>query len=126
MAYTTTKINGTEYAIIADFQDCRDGFNHIAKIYMGHACIGYAKRHYINRTWECFRYQSAVQAAIYDAINSMIERRKEAARRENGGRLRRGQGDQIAEEVRSSEYGKNLLELLEAVRTAHSVETIAA
>ena len=126
MAYTTTKINGVEYAIIADFQDSRNGFNHIAKIYMNHDLIGYYKAHYINRTWERFRYESAIKGAIYDALNDAEERRKEAARRENGGRLKRGQGDQIAEEVRSSEYGKNLLALLEAVNTAHSVENIAA
>lgn len=42
----------------------RDGFTHIAALYIDNILVGKVKVHYINRTWESYEFQSVMQKLI--------------------------------------------------------------
>ena len=59
----THEINGESYTIDCWTTDTRRGFCHHASIYLNG--VGYdARVSYINRTYECFKYQTAIDQLI--------------------------------------------------------------
>jgi hypothetical protein len=62
------EVDGRSYEIDAHFEDCRDGFNHVAEITSDHGqtLLQRNKCHYINRTWEAWTFQTVIKGALYN------------------------------------------------------------
>ena len=70
--YIELNYNGKDICIRADYQDCRDGFNHVAELWVcGELGRVTAKIHYINRTWESYPFQSVIKSVICSYVESV-------------------------------------------------------
>ena len=57
--------NGKEYSIVCEFGKTRNGFKHTATVVVNGDCtLGSTKICYLNRTWECYTYQSVAMKAV--------------------------------------------------------------
>ena len=52
------------YNIVCNFVSTRSGFKHIANLCKNGISIAKAKICYLNRTWECFEYESVLVRII--------------------------------------------------------------
>lgn len=59
-----------------DFQNkftlSRSGFSHTSTLFHNGQSLATAKRHYLNRTWESYTYQSSMKDAVDKAIENTI------------------------------------------------------
>ena len=99
--------NGQEYEGRATSRNTRNGFAHdIVVRDANYNDVCEATMHYLNRTWECYRYESVLHEAIdkltEEAIANEIYRFKEAA---HISRLPKGAREQISAKWRE-EYDK--------------------
>ncbi len=53
-----------DYSVICEWQGTRSGFRHVAVIMRNGYEIGRVKCTYLNRTWECYQFQSVLQKAL--------------------------------------------------------------
>ena len=65
-------IGGIEFRFDVDSMNTGRGFAHVAELYMGDGerCIGRCRKQYLNRTWESYRFQTAMLGAVRDAIEA--------------------------------------------------------
>ena len=70
-------INGTEVLFVNSSRWTRHGFAHDTEVFIDGRNVGSNTAHYLNRTWECFRYQTVMRGAI---IRLREEREKELRR----------------------------------------------
>jgi hypothetical protein len=61
---------------VADYGKTRNGFKHEATILKNGSQVGFAKVNYLNRTWEAYEYQTAIQKAIDNSTLSAEEKKK--------------------------------------------------
>lgn len=78
------KIDGREFAFICDWRSTRNGFAHDVTMMENWNTVAKATRHYINRTWECWSYQSAILDAIQKAMDREVDWATRKVKRENG------------------------------------------
>lgn len=71
-------VNGKEYEFVNSSRSTRNGFAHDTTLFVN----GYEKTsntcHYLNRTWECYRYQTVMMGAIRQSIDNrtnLLERK---------------------------------------------------
>lgn len=64
------KIDGHEFAFFCYSWDTRDGFAHGVELYDWEKVekLSEEKRYYLNRTWESYRFQSAIEDAVNRAV----------------------------------------------------------
>ena len=77
-------MDGREFAFICDWRGTRNGFAHDATMMENWRTVAKATRHYINRTWECWSYQSAILDAIKEAMDEEAKWIERKVKRENG------------------------------------------
>ena len=63
-------VNGNEYQFINDSRNTRSGFAHDTTLFKNGREYSRATANYINRTWECYRYQTVMKRCISDIIDS--------------------------------------------------------
>jgi hypothetical protein len=63
------KINGREYQFINSSRNTRTGFAHDTTLFIDGREHGRASCHYLNRTWECYRYQTVMKRCIETLID---------------------------------------------------------
>jgi len=73
------KIND-KISIVCRYGDSRDGFNHFATLYINGVEVEQVKVHYINRTWESYEFQSAMEKLI-DKTKALSTSEKEIAKK---------------------------------------------
>lgn len=61
-----------------EFQNCRDGFNHIATLWINDIYAAKTKVHYINRTWEAYNGQTAMKNVCKGWMDITRDEMKEA------------------------------------------------
>lgn len=61
--------------VVCEFESTRSGFRHIAVLLINGCERGRAKCCYLNRTWECFQYESVLRKLITDT-NALTKRQK--------------------------------------------------
>ena len=66
-------VNGNEYEFVNNSRSTRSGFAHDTTLFKGNYSIGKASCHYLNRTWECYRYQTVMRCCISNLINGKYE-----------------------------------------------------
>ena len=62
-------MDGREFAFVCDWRGTRNGFAHDVTMMENWRTVAKATRHYINRTWENWDYQSAILDAIEAAMD---------------------------------------------------------
>ena len=62
------KVNGREYQFVNDSRNTRHGFAHDTTLFIDGREYGRASCHYLNRTWECYRYQTVMKKCIGNII----------------------------------------------------------
>lgn len=77
-------VNDNEYEFVCDSRDTRYGFAHDCHLFINGYDYGVAHCYYLNRTWECWTYQSVCMQAMYNVINEYVEREKNAFKDLNG------------------------------------------
>jgi hypothetical protein len=71
---------GKGIQIVAEYKPSRDGFNHVAKLYVDGELVDEKKTHYINRTWESYEYQSVMQQLV-NKTKELTPEQKELAQK---------------------------------------------
>ena len=72
----TATIQGSEVRIDNYFNSYSYGFSHTSKLYIDCLPINSAVVGYIDRTWECYSYQTSATRAVENAITDFVETRK--------------------------------------------------
>lgn len=63
------EINGVKFTLVCESWSTRNSWGHKVTLYRNDSVIiGRAKIRYYNRTWESYKYQSAIKSVIYDTI----------------------------------------------------------
>ena len=67
-------VNGREYQFVNDSRNTRNGFAHDTTLFKDGRKIGEASCHYLNRTWECYQYQTVMKRCVDAEIESEYDR----------------------------------------------------
>lgn len=71
------EINGVKFTFVCESWKTRNSWGHKVTLYKNDTLkVGISKIRYYNRTWECYQFQSAIKAVIFETI----ERIKAAAK----------------------------------------------
>lgn len=61
--------------VVCEFENTRSGFRHIAVLLINNCERDRAKCCYLNRTWECFQYESVLRKLVANT-NTLTKRQK--------------------------------------------------
>lgn len=84
MQHFEVKQGKSTYTFYCDSRGTRHGFKHVCELYVDGYHDADATCYYLNRTWECYKYQSAMLAAIGNLIEQHTQRLMEQFKDENG------------------------------------------
>ena len=59
------------YTFVCNSRNTRSGFAHDCTLYEGDYEIATATCHYLNRTWECYQYQTVMHKAVRNAMDNI-------------------------------------------------------
>lgn len=76
--------NGNEYEFVCSWGNTRNGFKHTCNLFKNGRFMSDATCHYLNRTWECYEYQSVMLRVIGNRMESREEHLKDVFKYENG------------------------------------------
>ena len=98
----TKTINGSEVRIDNYFNSYNYGFSHTSKLYIDGVNVSSAVVGYINRTWECYSYQTSAIKAVDCAIDDRIETRKGYYKNNNNiARMTKKHNENLAAELKT-------------------------
>lgn len=80
----TIKVNGNDYLFINESISTRSGFAHVTELKENGICISKARCNYLNRTWECYRFQSSMKNAVWKLIENKEQYITEQMKAANG------------------------------------------
>lgn len=108
METITKKIGNNVYDFYCEFVDCRDGFSHTCDIYKNGRHLVSDRRHYINRTWESYRYQSVMLGAVQYELNYIVQNAINKYKEANGiTRLVKARREKVLDAIHNSaEYAE--------------------
>ena len=110
-------VNNTEYQFINDSRNTRSGFAHDTALFKNDVMIGKASAHYLNRTWESYRYQTVMIVCISDVINDKYNEFIADFKRANGiSRLTKAKREEADKEFYNREDIKELEQVKEELR----------
>lgn len=66
-------VDGVEYEFVCAYSNTRSGFKHSVSLFKDNCQVSEGVCHYINRTWECFSYQTAMLQAIQNKLDDIRE-----------------------------------------------------
>ena len=75
---------GHDVTFSCNARGTRHGFAHDASLFIDNVLCRESSCHYINRTWECYRYQTVCLSCCNDVIANRMERIKRDYKYENG------------------------------------------
>lgn len=105
-------VNGNEYEFINDSRSTRNGFAHDTTLFIDGVKHGRASCHYINRTWESYRFQTVMQRCISNIIEVNEEDYIAVYKADNGiKRLTAEKRDNVIREFYEQDNIKELLEV---------------
>lgn len=74
--------SGNNVTFFGEFKNTRNGFKHVVTAFIeqpnGNVCERSHTCYYLNRTWECYPYQSAILGVCLDAIESELHNARAA------------------------------------------------
>ena len=74
---------GEKNSIYCKYENTRNGFKHVATMYYNRNTY-VAVCYYLNRTWECFEYQSVIRKLYYIISDEMKEKAVDEWKAEKG------------------------------------------
>ena len=104
-------VNDTEYQFVNESRSTRNGFAHDTSLFINGDKRWGATCHYINRTWECYQYQTVMQRCISDIIEANEKDYIEIYKADNG--IKRLTADKKDNIIREFYNQDNINELLE-------------
>lgn len=75
--------HGKDIVFLNTARSTRNGFAHDSSLIVDGCRMGEHTAHYLNRTWEYYRFQTAMLGAIDSALDYRLERMKENFKYEN-------------------------------------------
>jgi hypothetical protein len=76
--------NGNKYQFVNEFAGTRSGFKHTTTVFKNGVEMAIATCHYLNRTWECYEYQTSMMKAVSELKEERQAVLVENWKRENG------------------------------------------
>ena len=76
-------IDGKEVEFVNVYRNTRSGFAHDTTMFINGRQYEQATCTYYNRTWECYAYQTVMQKAVRQMVDSRKEYLKDKFKREN-------------------------------------------
>lgn len=73
MKVFSVNFQGEKNSIYCKYENTRNGFKHVATMYYNRNTY-VAVCYYLNRTWECFEYQSVIRKLYYIISDEMKEK----------------------------------------------------
>lgn len=77
-------IDGREIMFINNSRNTRSGFAHDTTLFIDNREMEHATCHYLNRTWECYQYQSVMKAAVRKYMDRLTENARKQFMDKNG------------------------------------------
>jgi transcription elongation factor Elf1 len=74
MTIRKIKVNGNEYEFVNNSRSTRSGFAHDTTLFKNDCVIRRASCHYLNRTWECYQYQTVMLRCVSEEIDREYNR----------------------------------------------------
>lgn len=74
MTIRKIKVNGNEYQFVNSSRNTRSGFAHDTTLFKNDYEVADYSCHYLNRTWECYQYQTVMQRCISEEIDREYNR----------------------------------------------------
>lgn len=109
-------IGGNTYTFVNESGDTRHGFKHVSTLFKNNREVSKNTAYYLNRTWECYRYQSAMKGAVYTLIDSKLNAYIDNYKYSNEiTRFKKGEKDKVIAEFKQSDTYKELQALKDAV-----------
>lgn len=108
--------NGNEYIIINEFINTRNGFAHKSTLTKNGYEIESHRVNYINRTWECYTYQTSMRGLI----NKIMEKEQNyyitgQKKKNNIKRLTKAKKEELIKEWQKGAYIQDLMEIKERI-----------
>lgn len=67
-------INNYNFAFVGEYKSSRYGFTHACTLFINEQNRSAASVHYLNRTWETYRFQTVYRLAIHKLISDLVSR----------------------------------------------------
>lgn len=77
-------INDAHIMFVNDTRSTRSGFKHVSTMFINGSEYGTATAYYLNRTWERYRYQTAMLKAVQEKKAERIDGIRDRYRRAQG------------------------------------------
>ena len=77
-------IDGKEIEFVNESFDTRHGFKHVTTMFINNCKYGSNTCYYLNRTWECYRYQTVMRGCVQNLIEIRIENLKSTFKNQYG------------------------------------------
>lgn len=74
MEIKTINVNGKEYQFVNESGNTRNGFYHRSTLFRNGYEVRNHRVSYLNRTWECYRYQTCMMGLVNAMKNDRIDR----------------------------------------------------
>lgn len=118
METRTKNIDNRTYTFVNEFINRRDGFNHKTTLLCNGVELVTNNVHYINRTWECYTYETSMRGAVNTLIDSKLNRHIARYKEENGIiRFKKGEKDRVIADFKASDIYKELQALKDAIQS---------
>jgi hypothetical protein len=78
------KIDNMDMEFVNESYRTRNGFKHVSHFFFNGVDMGENTVHYLNRTWECYPYQTCMRGLINKIIEERTEMLKELFKETNG------------------------------------------
>ena len=77
-------VNGKEYMFVNSYRNTRSGFAHDTTLFINGVEEVENTCHYLNRTWECYTYQTVMMGAVRELINDRRNYLERKYKEDNG------------------------------------------
>lgn len=84
MEIRKVNVNGNVYEFVNESGNTRNGFYHKTTVFKNGCEVGSNRCNYLNRTWECYRYQTVMMGGIYNMLDRLVNRLLETFKADNG------------------------------------------
>ena len=110
-------VNGKEYEFVNETVGTRNGFAHNTTLFVNGCRKGNARCNYLNRTWECYRYQTVMMNCVYGLKDREFERiKKEFMESKCYLKLTPNRKEELLIIIENDDYMKELNEVIKGLK----------
>lgn len=118
--YIDKTIGENTYTFVCEFLDSRDGFSHACELRKNGRRINYNRVHYLNRTWEAYRYQSVMLGCVRNELDYIMDEAKaDYKKAHNLSRLVGKRKEEVETATKNSKEYAEMKLLYKMVQEAH-------